>query len=491
MRPSCGSRVYTLEGRLAVAERRINLFTEQAALQAATASGSNSAAIVRSLTERLPGRRRGEHLEAAGPDPVVVALFDTPFYLEQAAEAATMPLEHYLEQGEKAGLRPNPYFDPSFYRNANPDVAAADIGLLEHFALFGGAQGRAPSAAFDTAWYVATYGDVAESGLNPLLHFLTIGQRNGYRPLPDPDRAAPADHVSWSSPVPPEPASAAHPDAPATTPDARRPLAGTYVGNNRVLVYLQGGGRLFVSADDLTLLPELLADGIYDVPFTRFLQRTLNPASIFVDVGANVGLFSIVAGHVAWSGRTIAYEPAPQLVSLLRDNVAANWFNDRVTVRPVAVAATAGRATFGFPATMHMLGGIDLVSTSFNELYPDVPIIEVPVDVVSLDDEFADGEILDVVKIDVEGGEAAVLKGMQRLIEQHRVRHVSIEVRRDPFERNKSGHGWSQLVEQLHHLADAGGQFAAPGPTGELTSVGLDEVVDIALFSNLVVSFPG
>ena len=61
-----------------------------------------------------------------------------------------------------------------------------------------------------------------------------------------------------------------------------------------MLVRLNGGGRLLVSADDLSLMPELVAEGGYDAPFTAFLARTLGPDSVFVDVGANVGLFTII-----------------------------------------------------------------------------------------------------------------------------------------------------------------------------------------------------
>ena len=50
-------------------------------------------------------------------------------------------------------------------------------------------------------------------------------------------------------------------------------LHGTYVGNNRVLIRLAGGGRLLVSADDLSLMPELVTEGGYDAPFTAFLRR--------------------------------------------------------------------------------------------------------------------------------------------------------------------------------------------------------------------------
>src|SRR5215218_148280 len=107
-------------------------------------------------------------------------------------------------------------------------------------------------------------------------------------------------------------------------------LHGTYIGRGRVLIRLRGGGRLLVSADDLSLMPELVTEGQYDGPFTAFLRRALHPDAVVVDVGANVGLFTIIAALTAWRGRVIAYEPVPEVAGLLRDNAQLNWLDGRI-----------------------------------------------------------------------------------------------------------------------------------------------------------------
>ena len=76
-----------------------------------------------------------------------------------------------------------------------------------------------------------------------------------------------------------------------------------------------GRRRLLISADDLSLMPELVGEGGYDIPFTAFLQRTLNPDAVFVDVGTNVGLFTVIGARSAWQGQVIAYEPVPSCLS--------------------------------------------------------------------------------------------------------------------------------------------------------------------------------
>lgn len=489
-----------LHARLAVLERRVGQ-----ALDSETAHGPGTADTARALVGRLAGRPvggRGPEADgAAGVDPAIAALFDPSFYRSHTPDAARAPLEHYLRHGEAEGRRPNAFFDPTYYRAQNADVVAAGIGALDHYARYGGAEGRPASAEFDTAWYVEQHPDVKVSGLHPLLHFLAIGHTAGYAgtstgAVPGPDGPV------YAPMLPIAPAGAGHPPVEPAEPQeqivaypsdsgaVRRPLCGTYVGNGRVLVYLQTGGRLLVSSDDLTLVSELVQDGLYDVPFTRFLQRTLRPDSTFVDVGANVGLFSIVAGYLAWEGRTIAYEAAPFLARFVQDNVAANWFADRITVRPVAVGAAAGRATFGFPTSMHMLGGLHVDTASFNDLYPGATVEQVDVEVVSLDDDLdtlgVDG-IIDLVKIDVEGGEPDVLRGMRRLLEAGRIRQLSMEVRRDAHERNRGAGSWDDMVHELHRLAGLGASFSEPDVDGTLQPRSLDEVVRTALYPNLVV----
>src|SRR4051812_28617155 len=66
------------------------------------------------------------------------------------------------------------------------------------------------------------------------------------------------------------------PSTPAGAAPAPR-LHGGYVGDGRVLVGPAWGGRLLLPSDDLTLMPELMTDGTYDVPFTAFLQRHVKP----------------------------------------------------------------------------------------------------------------------------------------------------------------------------------------------------------------------
>lgn len=178
-----------LEARVAANERRLVQLMEQqlglgGPLVAPAAAPVGPASLRRRLLDRLTGQPPARL--AATPatptvSPAVVALFDANSYVAEHPDAAEHPLTHYLTKGEALGYRPNPWFDPLFYRERYPDVARAGVGALVHFADYGGAEGRRASAEFDTEWYVATYPEVRRSGLNPLLHYLAVGAALGHR----------------------------------------------------------------------------------------------------------------------------------------------------------------------------------------------------------------------------------------------------------------------------------------------------------------------
>ena len=73
-------------------------------------------------------------------------------------------------------------FDPAWYRETYPDVAAAGLDPIRHFFENGAHEGRRPNPFFDTARYVETYADVAAARMNPFLHYLLYGAREGRQP---------------------------------------------------------------------------------------------------------------------------------------------------------------------------------------------------------------------------------------------------------------------------------------------------------------------
>jgi FkbM family methyltransferase len=125
-------------------------------------------------------------------------------------------------------------------------------------------------------------------------------------------------------------------------------------------------------------------------------------------VGANVGFFTMIgAKRVGPNGHVVAIEPEPTNTAALRNHSALNGFDGRITVCDSAAGEVDGSAMFDRPS-----GGCTGRLTSKGSL---------KIGVVRLDTLAADGAKPPVVvKIDVEGAEAAVLRGSRSLLESAR-----------------------------------------------------------------------
>ena len=138
-------------------------------------------------------RRKGEASEAplAGLDIAVVlrasGLFDPDFYLDanpDVAAAGIDPVNHYADTGAGEARNPNPFFDSAWYLATNADVREAGLNPLYHYIVGGAEEGRSAGPGFDTAYYLAQNPEVGASGMNPLLHYIRHGRAEGRIAVP-------------------------------------------------------------------------------------------------------------------------------------------------------------------------------------------------------------------------------------------------------------------------------------------------------------------
>lgn len=172
-------------------------------------------------------------------------------------------------------------------------------------------------------------------------------------------------------------------------------------------VTLDGGATLeLVPHDPVTA--EVLYCGLPDWAEMSFIRRYLRPGDRFVDVGANVGLYTLVAAGVEGVG-VVAFEPDPATRARAAANVARNRLAERVELRAEAVGAAPGHSllTTGHGPMNRLVAGPTPATTATTD-----------VTVTTLDAALDGGAAL--VKVDVEGAEAAVLDGAARLLAGHR-----------------------------------------------------------------------
>lgn len=159
-------------------------------------------------------------------------------------------------------------------------------------------------------------------------------------------------------------------------------------------------------------------NGFYDLDLTRRIAERARKGGLLVDVGANMGYFSLLWAGSSPKARAIAFEVAPRNLRLIENNVDRNGLGQQVTLIPKAASKQSGPATFLCgPAAQTGWGGLSTAART------DEAII---VPAVRIDEHLGDSTI-DVLKIDVEGADTWVLFGCEKLLQAKRIGAIYFE----------------------------------------------------------------
>jgi FkbM family methyltransferase len=171
-----------------------------------------------------------------------------------------------------------------------------------------------------------------------------------------------------------------------------------------------GEFMLAIPLKDLSLAGRYAYWGAVDQGLSRCITATLQPGMIFADIGANVGLHTLEAARaVGPTGKVYSFEPTPRTLAALRQNLELNEITG-VEVFPAAVLDKGGEAALYLNESL----------SAWNTVFPDNETTEsVRVPAVTLDEALRGRERVDVVKIDVEGAEPLVLRGMTNILREN------------------------------------------------------------------------
>lgn len=172
-------------------------------------------------------------------------------------------------------------------------------------------------------------------------------------------------------------------------------------------------GTKLVARNGMTGATGNIYCGLHEYADMSFVMHLLRAGDLFVDVGANIGSYTVLASG-ACGAKTVAIEPDPITVKHLERNIAENNLENFVMIRQMAVGNSSGSVAFTY--------GKD---TTNQVAKPDeLNVQSVP---ISRLDEILHGLKPTLIKLDIEGYEAEALRGAKRTLENNSLIALLVE----------------------------------------------------------------
>jgi FkbM family methyltransferase len=187
----------------------------------------------------------------------------------------------------------------------------------------------------------------------------------------------------------------------------------TYVGNSTILCRVLSRYLMYVDSQDMSLAPHLCLNGYWEPTVTFAFARSIQPGWNCIDVGANHGYFSLLmASIVGKTGKVLALEPNTNLVRMMQQTIIVNGLTKNITVLSQAASDTNGEpVTLAVPRGQ--IGGASIVRQA------GISDDAIATETVTIDRLTADWEHVDFIKIDTEGAEESVWRGMRQTLRRN------------------------------------------------------------------------
>lgn len=205
---------------------------------------------------------------------------------------------------------------------------------------------------------------------------------------------------------------------------------GSRILRRPVIIDYVSGARLIVKQGMMGATGNIYT-GLHEFEDMAFVLHALRKEDTFVDIGANIGSYTVLAGK-AVGAKCISIEPILSTFSCLIDNIQLNNINDRVLALNIGVGRETGMLKF--------TAGLDTVNHVLSDTEAQKDSIEIPVK--KLDDILIKTEPY-LIKIDVEGFETEVIAGAAQILSRKSLNAVIMEL-------NGSGSHYGYDEVQLH-----------------------------------------
>lgn len=254
-----------------------------------------------------------------------------------------------------------------------------------------------------------------------------------------------------------------------------------YLGNNRILTRIsipelfEGDPLLVVNADDVQLLPGLMRDGFYELNSTHYVVRRVRDAKLCIDVGANIGYYSVIMARESRNADILALEPNPITYKLLLTNLRINWFASHC--QAICKGASDKVETLQLAYETSHLVNAQVVSGSAapaSHLISDAEFTTID----KLTEPYA--HKCDFIKIDTEGYEPKVLEGMRKTLKSSP--ELSIMMEWSPSQIREVGLDPQNFCKRI---IDHGFRCFIIAELGELREIPTNELISLP-YQNIV-----
>jgi FkbM family methyltransferase len=213
----------------------------------------------------------------------------------------------------------------------------------------------------------------------------------------------------------------------------------------------RSSARMLVTPCDPGLSQQLYVWGWRESVETDFVRGFLQENDVVIDIGANIGFYVILeAESIGPGGRILAVEPSGNNIALLRRNIALNGFEDRVKYVHAAISDKSGEGTLYL--TKHY--NLNSMSPEKLDKFTDIVGTEtVPV--------FGFGDLLqangltmsevNLIRMDVEGHEVAILRGMAEYLDKAVNLGILMEIHPELIEEMHGKGSYGEVLDILEH----------------------------------------
>ena len=219
-------------------------------------------------------------------------------------------------------------------------------------------------------------------------------------------------------------------------------------GTKRVIRKINGSKMFLDLTKDDGICRYLIISDIREAYITGTVKKELHEGDIVVDIGANIGYYALLeAKLVGDKGKVYAIEPIPECINLLKENVALNNYSN-VEIHQLAIGDKNG------VAAMYVGKWLNRSQMKELDIYKEELLgHEISTQVSTIDDFLENKPYPDVIRMDVEGYEYQVIKGMKRTLEKQLPLKLVMEFHFDFLGKEKS-------LELLRTLKSTGFEIA-------------------------------